>query len=124
MVRNSTVQIRYRDMCAADSPVPFPYATSPDPFVETECLQHMWAPHSKLANTTAWRGGLRPPAASGKRQNSGAFRQSPFLASHDVGFDTLGYYYVPDACQPARRRRQPCTLLINWHGCGGMHPWP
>ena len=121
MVQNPTEQILYRDMCAADSPVPYPYESSPDPFVEAECLQHVYGPKSKMVRTTGRP--LRPPAPVGKRENSRAFRQSPFLDSFDVGFDTLGYYYVPDMCQPGRSRPAKCSLLINWHGCGGLHPW-
>eukprot|EP00966_Prymnesium_polylepis_P314274 7262443-Prymnesium_polylepis.2 len=121
MVQHPSRQIQYRDMCAADSPVPYPYTTSPDPFVEAECLRHVYGADGKLAMIT--RQTLEPPAATGKRENSRAFRQSPFLDSFDVGFDTLGYYYVPDVCQPGRAALKPCSLLVNWHGCGGLHPW-
>ena len=67
--------------------------------------------------------GLQAPAAVGKRENSRAFRQSPFLDSFNVGFDTLGYYYVPDICQSDAASENRCKLLVNWHGCGGLHPW-
>jgi hypothetical protein len=113
MVANPTEQIKYRDMCAADSPVPYPYATSPDPFVEAECLQHVYSPKSKMARTTG-QTVLKPPAATGKRENSRAFRQSPYLDSFNVGFDTLGYYYVPDVCQKkANMGQKRCSLLVN-----------
>lgn len=88
--------------------------------MEAECLQHVLGPRSKLARLA--KRALRPPAAAGKRENSRAFRQSSFLSSFDVGFDTLGYYYVPDVCQSEAGPNR-CTLLVNWHGCGGLHPW-
>ena len=125
MVHNPVQQIVYRDMCAKDSPVPYPYKTSPDPFVEAECLRHVLAPSSKIARATGRT--LQPPAATGHRRNSLAFRQSAFLESFDVGFDTLGYYYVPDACRPTGvhdgANPTRCALLVNRHGCGGLHPW-
>lgn len=122
MVEDPDSQILYRDMCAQGSPVPYPYTTSPDPFVEAECLNHLLGPGSKMQKITGTV--IVPPAQSGRLSNSKAFRQNSFLDSFDVGFDTLGYYYVPDMCQPGQPGGQKnCKLLINWHGCGGLRPW-
>ncbi|CAE8718879.1 unnamed protein product, partial [Polarella glacialis] len=68
-------QILYRDQCA-------PGRGSID--VDEECLGHVLGPGSKAANKTG--SVLQPPAVSGKRNNSRAFRQAAFLDDFNLGF--------------------------------------
>jgi len=121
MTEDPASQIQYRDMCGADSPVPYPYRTSPDPFVESECLRHTFQEGLKLSRILGRA--LQPPAAVGKRENSRVFRQNAFLDDFNVGFDTIGYYYVPSKCRPGAAEDASCLLLVNWSGCGGADPF-
>ena len=104
MTKNPDEQILYFDSCNPDPSIPYANDST------AMCLHHVLPKLTKRS--------LAPPSTSGYFNNTLQFGQWRYADDPNVGFQETGFLYVPRRC--ADLKGEACSMIVFFHGCGGM----